>query len=156
MSKLNYDIYPAEAKSKFGFLKLNNEAFPAEAKQKWQNSEIVKAIHRSQHTQRNYDLSKTIPIEDLKTIITSATQCPSKQNVAFYDLYVITNRRVINDIYETTTSLHSDDSNYNRLSKLINVDQKTVESIDNMKVINLNKNENDHFFRIYLYFKNQY
>ena len=45
--------------------------------------------------------------------------------------------------------------NYNRLSKLINVDQKTVESIDNMKVINLNKNENDHFFRIYLYFKNQ-
>ena len=45
--------------------------------------------------------------------------------------------------------------NYNGLSKLINVDQKTVESIDNMKVINLNKNENDHFFRIYLYFKNQ-
>ena len=35
------------------------------------------------------------------------------------------------------------------------MDQKTVESIDNMKVINLNKNENDHFFRIYLYFKNQ-
>ena len=45
--------------------------------------------------------------------------------------------------------------NYEGLSKLINVDQKTVESIDNMKVINLNKNENDHFFRIYLYFKNQ-
>ena len=37
--------------------------------------------------------------------------------------------------------------NYAGLSKLINVDQKTVESIDNMKVINLNKNENDHFFR---------
>ncbi len=30
--------------------------------------------------------------------------------------------------------------NYAGLSKLINVDQKTVESIDNMKVINLNKN----------------
>ena len=45
--------------------------------------------------------------------------------------------------------------NYAGLSKLINVDQKTVESVDNMKVINLNKNENDHFFRIYLYFKNQ-
>ena len=30
-----------------------------------------------------------------------------------------------------------------------------VESIDNIKVINLNKNENDHFFRIYLYSKNQ-
>jgi len=66
-------------------LKLNNELFPTEAKSKWQTSEIVKAIHRSQHTQRNYDLSKSIPIEDIKTIITSATQCPSKQNVAFYD-----------------------------------------------------------------------
>ena len=31
--------------------------------------------------------------------------------------------------------------NYAGLSKLINVDQKTVESVDNMKVINLNKNE---------------
>ena len=45
--------------------------------------------------------------------------------------------------------------NYAGLSKLINVDQKKVESIDNMKVINLNKNDNDHFFRVYLYFKNQ-
>ena len=45
--------------------------------------------------------------------------------------------------------------NYAGLSKLINVDQKTVESVDNMKVTNLNKNGNDHFFRIYLYFKNQ-
>ena len=97
-------------------LKLNNELFPEEAKQKWQTSEIVKAIHRSQHTQRNYDLSQTIPIEDVKTIITSATQCPSKQNVAFYDLYVITNRRTINDIYETTTSLQTDDPNYAGLS----------------------------------------
>jgi hypothetical protein len=97
-------------------LKLNNELFPAESKTKWQTSEIVKAIHRSQHTQRNYDLSKTIPIEDVKTIITSATQCPSKQNTAFYDLYVITNRSVINQIYETTTSLHTDDPGYARLS----------------------------------------
>ena len=97
-------------------LKLNNELFPEEVKNKWQTSEIVKAIHRSQHTQRNYDLSKDIPIEDIKTIITAASQCPSKQNVAFYDVYVITNRSVINDIYETTTSLHSDDPNYKRLS----------------------------------------
>ena len=45
--------------------------------------------------------------------------------------------------------------NYNGLSKLINLEQKMVESIDNMKVINLNKNSNDHFFRIYFYLKNQ-
>ena len=45
--------------------------------------------------------------------------------------------------------------NYKGLSELINLEQKMVESIDNIKVINLNKNENDHFFRIYLYSKNQ-
>ena len=39
MSELNYDIYPAEAKSKYGILKLNNEAFPAEARQ---NGKTVK------------------------------------------------------------------------------------------------------------------
>ena len=64
-------------------LNYEDYVFPIEAKEKWKNSEIIKAIHRSQHTQRNYDLSKTIPVEDIKTIITSATQCPSKQNVAF-------------------------------------------------------------------------
>jgi hypothetical protein len=58
-------------------LKFEDYIFPDEAKSKWENSEIIKAIHRSQHTQRNYDLTKTIPIEDIKTIITSATQCPS-------------------------------------------------------------------------------
>jgi hypothetical protein len=43
--------------------------------------------------------------------------------------------------------------NYEGLSKLINIDQKNVESIYNIKVVNISKN--DHFFRIYLYFKNQ-
>lgn len=155
MSELNYDNYPAEAKSKYGILKLNNEAFPAEARQKWQNSEIVKAIHRSQHTQRNYDLSKTIPIEDLKTIITAATQCPSKQNVAFYDLYIVTNRYVINDIYDTTTSLHTDDSNYDRLSNpqvlgnvLLVFTDKSNGPVGNHKELkeakaNIRKEEND-------------
>tara|TARA_Y100001978_G_scaffold101213_1_gene90558 strand:+ start:583 stop:1368 length:786 start_codon:yes stop_codon:yes gene_type:complete len=52
-------------------------------------------------------------------------------------------------------SNHLTNKNYAGLSQLINVDQKMIESIDNIKVINLNKNENDHFFRIYLYYKNQ-
>ena len=56
--------------------------FPVETRNTFENKNIIKAIHASQHTQRNYDLDKKIPIEDIKTIITAATQCPSKQNLA--------------------------------------------------------------------------
>ena len=97
-------------------LKFEDYIFPQEAKQKWQNSDIIKAIHRSQHTQRNYDLSKTIPLEDLKTIITSATQCPSKQNIAFYDLHVITNQELIYEIFKTTTNMSDETGEYESLS----------------------------------------
>lgn len=97
-------------------LKLNNEMFPKEARSKWETKEIVKAIHRSQHTQRNYDLSRDIPLEDVKTIVTAATQCPSKQNIAFYDLHIVLNQDVINSIYELTTNIHSDDPAYKGLS----------------------------------------
>ena len=63
--------------------------------------------------------SKQDYIDDLKTIITAATQCPSKQNVAFYDLYVIENKKVIDSIYETTTNLmlnDKDNTGYETLS----------------------------------------
>ena len=56
---------------------------------------ISKAIIRSQHCQRNWDLSKSIPKEDLDLLVTAATECPSKQNVAFYKAYFITNRQII-------------------------------------------------------------
>lgn len=96
-----------------------SEVFPKEARTKWENIDIIKAIHRSQHAQRNFDRSKKIPTDDLKTIITAATQCPSKQNVAFYDLYVIENKKVIDSIYETTTNLmlkDKDNTGYETLS----------------------------------------
>jgi len=67
------------------------------------NMELFKAVHRSQHVQRNFDLSKRMPEQDISTIITAATQCPSKQNVAFYKIHAITNRDVIDEIYECTT-----------------------------------------------------
>ena len=90
--------------------------FPVEARDLFSHKNIIKAIHASQHTQRNYDLSKELPIEDIKTIITAATQCPSKQNIAFYDLHVVVNSTVIKSIYETTTSIHDDSGNYETLS----------------------------------------
>ena len=39
--------------------------------------DIAKAVNRSQHTQRNYDLSKTIPEKDMKALLHSMTECPS-------------------------------------------------------------------------------
>lgn len=63
---------------------------------------ITKAIIKSQHCQRNWDLSREIPEDDLQLLITAGTQCPSKQNVAFYKLHFITNRDLIEQIHENT------------------------------------------------------
>ena len=66
------------------------------------HANVVKAIHRSQHCQRNWDLSREIPKEDIDLIAEAATQCPSKQNISYYRLQFITNRSVIEQIYELT------------------------------------------------------
>lgn len=67
--------------------------------------ELSDAILISQKTQRNWDLSKTIPDEDIETIVDAATQCPSKQNFAFYKTHVVTNREVIEKLHEASTGL---------------------------------------------------
>jgi nitroreductase len=64
--------------------------------------DIKKAIIKSQHCQRNWDLSKDIPDEDLELFIHAATNCPSKQNVAYYDVYFITDRFIIEQIHNAT------------------------------------------------------
>jgi nitroreductase len=79
-------------------------------KSKTKNMELFKAIHRSQHIQRNYDLSRDIPKQDVATLVTAATQCPSKQNVAFYKLHVITDRTVIGHIYSCCKKLPQPDN----------------------------------------------
>jgi len=66
------------------------------------NRFLEKAITKSQRCQRNWDLSKDIPIEDIKTLKTSVTQCSSKQNRVFYKVKFITNRDMIEKIYKTT------------------------------------------------------
>jgi nitroreductase len=65
-------------------------------------SDIKKAIIRSQHCQRNWDLSKEIPGDDLELIKTAVTECPSKQNVAYYTVHFITDRNQIEEIYNST------------------------------------------------------
>jgi len=64
---------------------------------------INKAVDRSQHCQRNFDLSRDIPQKDIDLMVHSVTQCPSKQNGAFYEMHFITNRDMIEEVHEHTT-----------------------------------------------------
>ena len=66
------------------------------------NRYLEKTIAKSQRCQRNWDLSREIPIEDIKTMKTSVAQCSSKQNRVFYKCKFITNREIIEKIYRTT------------------------------------------------------
>lgn len=66
------------------------------------NDIISKSIIKSQHCQRNWDLTREIPEEDMKILESAVTECPSKQNVVFYTPYFITDRKVIEDIYNAT------------------------------------------------------
>jgi len=70
------------------------------------HSHIQQSIIKSQPCQRNWDLSKNIPEDDLNLLITAATQCPSKQNIAFYKLHFITNRNLIEQIHSHTTGFN--------------------------------------------------
>ena len=70
------------------------------------HSDIKKAIIRGQHCQRNWDLEKEIPQEDLDLLIHAVTQCPSKQNSAFYSVYAITDRNIIERIHEHTSGFY--------------------------------------------------
>lgn len=66
------------------------------------NNLLRHSILTSQHCQRNWDLSKNISHEDLNTMISAVTDCPSKQNIAYYKCHFITNRSIIEDIHNNT------------------------------------------------------
>lgn len=63
---------------------------------------IKKAAEITQHAQRNYDLSKTIPASVLNTLIYVATNSPSKQNESHFELQVFTDLDIIRQIYDCT------------------------------------------------------
>jgi nitroreductase len=73
------------------------------------HQEIKNAVIKSQHCQRNFDLSKEIPEADLELIVHAATNCPSKQNIRFYNLHVITDRDLIAKVHELTTGVTAKD-----------------------------------------------
>lgn len=82
------------------------------------NRFLEKAITKSQRCQRNWDLSKDIPIEDIKTLKTAVTQCSSKQNRVFYKVKFITNRDIIQKIYRTTGGAGYVSNNWKTLEEL--------------------------------------
>ncbi len=49
--------------------------------------------------QRNWDLSKSIPDEHIKILAEVAKHSPSKQDEAYYDVLVITQRELIEELY---------------------------------------------------------
>jgi nitroreductase len=66
-------------------------------------SAVKITIQKSQHCQRNWDLTRSIPQEDIDLLVEAVTQCPSKQNAAFYRCHFITNRTVIEQVYNNTS-----------------------------------------------------
>ena len=63
---------------------------------------LKETIHESQKCQRNLDLNAQISEEDKKLIVESATNCPSKQNLNYYNLHVIEDRKKIEEIHKNT------------------------------------------------------
>jgi len=45
--------------------------------------DIKKAVIRSQHCQRNFDLDQSIPEADIDTLVHAATNCPSSKMLLF-------------------------------------------------------------------------
>lgn len=64
-----------------------------------QQKSIVDTIRTCQ---RNWDLTKSIPKEYIDHWVYIATHSPSKQDEAYYDLYVITDKNLIETLYDHT------------------------------------------------------
>lgn len=114
-----------------------------------EHKDIKKAIIRSQHCQRNWDLSQEMPQEDLDLFIHAVQNCPSKQNVAFYKAYFVTNREIIEKIHEHTAGFKRPDNgieetNSQTLANLLVIFESVKPSTKN----NPNEYVNDELYNI--------
>ena len=100
--------------------------------------DIIKTIDKTQRCQRNWDLNKNIPKEDLDTIIYAILNAPSKQNIQYFNLHVVTNRKKIELIYEGTNVLSGRRKNPQVLANVLFV---FTQVIPNEAVYFLNKKE---------------
>ena len=65
-------------------------------------NDLKHKIIESQKCQRNWYLSKNIPLEHIEILKTAVTNCPSKQNRTFYKCIFVTNRSIIEKIYNSS------------------------------------------------------
>ena len=65
-------------------------------------NEIKQAVDRSQHCQRNWDISKKIQTQDLEVLEHVVANCPSKQNIGFYNAYFIQDRNKVQQVHDQT------------------------------------------------------
>lgn len=63
---------------------------------------LTETIVKGQRCQRNWDLAKEMPEEDVEVVVRAATEVPSKQNLDFYSVMVIRNRELQEKIYNIT------------------------------------------------------
>ena len=65
-------------------------------------NQLQSVIPQSQHCQRNWDLTKEVTDEQIEILKLAVSQCPSKQNNAFYWVHFIKNRELIEELYDCT------------------------------------------------------
>lgn len=83
------------------------------------HKDIKKAILKSQHCNRNFDLTQNIPEKDFELLKTAVSQCPSKQNICFYSVHFVFNRKVIEEIHKNTRGFGIDSTNYQTNSQTL-------------------------------------
>jgi len=71
----------------------------------WEIEELLKASENSQRCQRNYDLSREIPEYDLRALAQIVANSPSKQNEKHIGLAVVTNKNIIQQLYNKTKTV---------------------------------------------------
>lgn len=101
------------------------------------NKKIRQSIKIAQRAQRNYDLSKSIPFDDLKTLIFAAKNSPSKQNETHYALHVYTDTDKIRKVYNCTKRFGLGSLHDNKIYKEINGKfwQNKEKSVHNSQIL---------------------
>lgn len=114
-----------------------------------EHKDIKKAIIRSQHCQRNWDLEQTIPDEDLDLFIHAVKNCPSKQNISFYKAHFITNRQLIETIHSYTAGFKRPDNGVEETNSQVLANLLVVfESVDPLQKNNPNEYANDELYNL--------
>ena len=114
-----------------------------------EHKDIKKAIIRSQHCQRNWDLEQDIPDEDLELFVHAVRNCPSKQNVAFYKVHFVTNRKMIESIHKHTAGFKRPEDGVEETNSQVLANLLVIfESVDPSQKNNPNVYVNDELYNI--------